>query len=392
MVRTSDLSPELLAALRMPRPYPAITFVMPTDPEFPFSEKSRILLRDLVTEAQRRLADDPDVERDIRLALRNHVLDADAIEQAGDPGRPSDALVVYLAAHEPIQVWQVTSPVVVTPRVEFAKRFLTRYLVAAEQRSNPYLVLVLDQDMCRLYRGAVNRLTEVHAHGFPAPPEIPSPEDAVPGPIPHSPPYEDHEELVKTYLRAVDRRLGEAVKAHNGLPLFVIGGDKILSAFLELTGQGKLIVGTLQLTGLNTDRPAELSRHLSPALEKFRADQVAGALAQLDKARSANRVAEGIGDVWTAVADKRVNLLVVEEKLVLAGRTADDGRVLETVPYPEQVTMPDPKQDVTPPQEGVLTDVVERLVEAAIDADGLVLFVPDETLGDAGGVAAVLRY
>lgn len=381
-----------MAALRMPRPYPAITLVMPTDPESPFGEKSRILLRDLVIEARRKLADDPGVEREVRLALREHALDSDAIEQAGDPGRPADAMVVYLAANEPAQVWQVTSPVLVRPRVEFADRFLTRYLVAAEQRSRPYLVLVLDQDMCRLYRGAVNRLTEEHTHGFPAPPEIPSPEDAVPGPIPHSPPYEGHEERVRHYLREVDRHLDEALKAHDGLPLFVIGADKTLSAFLALTAHRDLIAGTLKLTGLHTERPAEVGRHLAPALEKYRAGQVADALAELDRARSAGRYAAGVADVWTAVADRRVQRLIVEEGLVLAGRITEEGRALETVPYPEPVTMPDPRQDVAPPAQGVVTDIVERLVEGAIDADGPVLFVPDGTLGDAGGVAAALRY
>jgi hypothetical protein len=391
-VRTSDLSPELLAALRMPRPYPAITFVLPTDPDSPFSEKTRILLRDLVTDAQRKLAEDPEVDRDVRLTLRNQVLDADAIEQAGDPGHPSDAMIVFLAADEPVQVWQVASPQDVRPRTEFAGRFLTRYLVDAEQRSRPYLVLVLDQDLCRLYRGAVDRLAEVREHGFPAPPEIPSPEDAVPGPIPHSAPYEGHEEHVKKYLRAVDRHLGEALAAHGGLPLFVIGGDKILAAFQAVTGHGDRVVGTLQLTGMNTDRPAEVARHLAPALDKFRAEQIAEAEAELDRARSGERYAGGIAQVWTAVADKRVQWLVIEESLVLAGRITLDGRTLETVPYPEPVTMPDPKQDVAPPREDVVTDVVERLVEGAIDADGRVLFVPEGTLADSGGVAASLRY
>jgi hypothetical protein len=197
---------------------------------------------------------------------------------------------------------------------------------------------------------------------------------------------------VKRYLREVDGHLGEALKAHSGLPVFVVGGDKVLSAFLGLTGHRDSVVGTTQLTGMNTDKPAELGRHLAPALEKYRAEQIAAARAELDKALSAGRYASGITDVWTAVADKRVHRLIVEEGLVLAGRISDEGRALETVPYPEQVTLPDPKEDVAPPQEGVVTDVVERLVEGAIDADGLVMFVPDGTLGDAGGIAAALRY
>ena len=391
-MRTFDLIPEVLAALRTPRPYPAITLAMPTDPKLPFDEKARILLRDLVTQAQRQLADTPDVEREVRLDLRDRRLDAAAIEQAVDAEHPADALVVYLAANEATQVWQIASPILVTPRVEFGSNFLTRYMVDAEQHSRPYLALVLDQEMCRLYRGAADRLAEVRGYGFPAPPRIPSPEDAIPGPVPRATPYKGYQEHVNHYLRDVDRHLGAALKAHNGTPLFVIGGEKILSAFRRLTGYEDLIVRTLPLTGMDTDTPAQLMRHLNPVIEEYRAAQVTAAMAELDAARSTSTYAGGVKDVWTAVADKRVYRLIVEEGLVVAGRIAEDGRVLETVPVPEPVTLPDPKEEVTPTEPDIATDVVEQLVEHAADADARIMFVPDGTLAEAGGVGAVLRY
>lgn len=58
------------------------------------------------------------------------------------------------------------------------------------------------------------------------------------------------------------------------------------------------------------------------------------------------------------------------------------------------MTLPDPKKDMEPSPHalGVATDIVERLVDNAIAADARVLFVPDGTLQEAGGVAALLRY
>ncbi len=96
--------------------------------------------------------------------------------------------------------------------------------------------------------------------------------------------------------------------------------------------------------------------------------------------------------MWTAVADKRVYRLVVEEGLAVAGRVGGDGRDLEVVPFPEPVTLPDPVPDVEPPAHdaGVATDIVEQLVENAMEAGSRVMFVPDGTL--SAGVAAVLRY
>ncbi|WP_240634386.1 MULTISPECIES: baeRF3 domain-containing protein [Streptomyces] len=367
---------------------------MPTDPDFPFSEKDRILLRDLCTEAKRRLADDPEVERDARLELRDHRLDPTVIERAADPFHPDDAMVVYVAADEPVQVWRMTSLAAVQPRVEFATAFLTRYLVAAEQRSKPYLVLVLDQDMCRLYHGSVRRLEEVERDGWPGAPQIPSPEDAIPGEIPHAAPYEGHEERVEQYLRTVDKRLGDALKEHDGLPLFVIGGDKILSTFKGLTGYENRIAGTLPLTGMDNFPAPDLAKRMQPVLADFHTKQVAQAVAELEEAHGHGKYVGGAPEVWTAVADKRVHQLLVEEGLMVAGRITGDGRVLEVAEVPQPVTLPNPKPDVEPPPHtyGVATDIVEQLVDNAISAGSRVLFVPDGTLAAAGGVAAVLRY
>ena len=388
----SELTPETLDTLRSSRPYPAVTMVMPVDPRAPFSEKDRILLRGLCTEAQRQLAEDGDVERDVRLALRDGKLSPESIAELVDPGVPAGELVVYVSASEPTVVWQVPTDAEVLPRVEFADRYLTRYLAAAEQRSWPYLVLVLDQEMCRLWRGASSRLREVQGYGFPDAPAIPSPQDAVPGPIPRAQPYEAHEEYVKQYLRTVDKNLSRALKAHPDLPLFVIGGEKILAAFLELTGHRDLVADTLPLTGMDKDTLVELARRIVSTVEAHRAEQVAEAVRDLQDARSQSKYAGGPAEVWTAVADKRVQRLLIEEDLLIAGRIGGDGRDLVTVPYPEPVTVPQPKEDFEPPEPGVDTDIVEQLVENAVESGALILFVPDGTLADAAGVAATLRY
>lgn len=393
-MHTYDLTPEIRAALSKPQPYPAITMVMPTDPDFPFSDKDRIILRDLITEALRRLEDDPGVERSTRLRLRDLLQDPALIEHAADPFKPDDAMVVYVAANEPAQVWRVTSPARVEPRVEFATTFLTRYLVAAQQRSRPYLVLVLDQEVCRLFHGSVKRLVEVEEGGWPDKPQIPSPEDAIPGAIPSAAPYRGHEERVEQYLRTVDKRLGQALKGHRDEPLFVVGGDKILATFKGLTSYGNSIAGTLPLTGMDKDRAQDLAKRLQPVLNDYFARQVAEAVVELDEARGQNKYVGGASEVWTAVADKRVRRLLVEEGLRVSGRVSEDGRTLELVDVPEPVTLPDPKRDIGPSAHsmGVATDIVEQLVDQAIDADSRVLFVPDGSLMAADGVAALLRF
>ncbi|MFD0634380.1 hypothetical protein ACFQ9X_25345 [Catenulispora yoronensis] len=115
----------------------------------------------------------------MRLTLRDEKLDPDAILDLVDPSVPAGELVVHVSAADPTRLWQVPTGADATLRAEFSDVFLTRYLVAAEQRSWPYLVLVLDQEVCRPHRGSAEELREVKEHGFPDTPAIPSPEDAV---------------------------------------------------------------------------------------------------------------------------------------------------------------------------------------------------------------------
>jgi len=143
---------------------------------------------------------------------------------------------------------------------------------------------------------------------------------------------------------------------------------------------------------MDKDTPAELARRIAPTVEAHRAEQVAEAVRDLQDARSQSKYAGGPAEVWTAVADKRVQRLLIEEDLLIAGRIGGDGRDLVTVPYPEPVTVPQPKEDFEPPEPGVDTDIVEQLVENAVESGALILFVPDGTLADAAGVAATLRY
>ncbi|MFD0634379.1 hypothetical protein ACFQ9X_25340 [Catenulispora yoronensis] len=197
---------------------------------------------------------------------------------------------------------------------------------------------------------------------------------------------------MRQYLRVVDTHLGQALKVHDGLPLFVVGGEKILSSFLDLTAYRDVVAGTLPLTGMDKDSPSDLAKRIAPEVGRHRAGQVAAALTELEDSRSQNRYAGGPAEVWTAVADKRVHRLVLEEGLLLAGKVGGDGRELATLPFPEPVTLPQPKEDIEPPAIGVHTDIVEQLVENSMESGARVLFVPDGTLREAGGVAAVLRY
>ncbi len=79
--------------------------------------------------------------------------------------------------------------------------------------------------------------------------------------------------------------------------------------------------------------------------------------------------------LWESARTGRVRLLAVEENF--------------------KVTMRDDGEHLIPADDGDLDareDIVDEIVEQCLDTGAEVRFVPDGTLGDAAGIAGVLRY
>ncbi|MFD4986794.1 hypothetical protein [Streptomyces sp. NPDC058374] len=378
-MHTSELTPAVLKELRRPRPYPAVSLLMPTHRTRPERDQDFIRLRNLLSEARKRLQQDPQVERDARLELEN-VLREESFREFDDIVYAGDGLLLLAAPGEQLQTWQLTTSVDLPTRVEFSDTYLTRALVSARLHARPYYVLVLDQEMSRLWIGEGERLTEVEDHGFPAPPEIPDPEDAIPGPIYGRNPSSIRDERIRQYVTDVDERLTRALDAQP-LPLFVVGGVEVLSRFEQISRHAAKLAGRVEAAGQDTDSWPKLSERIAPAREEYARELVRQDLAALDDARSAKRFSGGLAEVWSVVADRRASLLLVEENFAAAGRI-DAERQLHPVELPDE----------GPPPEGVETDIVDTLVETALDGDAEVRFVPDGTLTEDGRVAAVVRY
>ncbi|WP_436738916.1 hypothetical protein [Streptomyces sp. BBFR102] len=384
-MHTSELTPAVLKELRRPRPYPAVSLLMPTHRTRPERDQDFIRLRNLLSEARKRLREDPRVERDARLELEGK-LSEESFREFEDIVYAGDGLLLLVAPGEELQTWQLSTPVEVPTRIVFSDTYLTRSLVNARLHAHPYYVLVLDQETSRLWVGEGERLTEVEDHGFPAPPRIPDPEDAVPGPLYGRSPSAIREERVRQYMTDVDERLTRALDAQP-LPLFVVGGVEVLSRFDQVTRHAARFAGRVELAGQDTDSRTKLAERLVPAREEWARERVRQDMAALDDARSAKRFAGGLPEVWTMAAERRVGLLLVEESFVAVGQVDEEGRLhLEEVPEGTE-----PPLDV---EVGVSagTDIVDTLVETALDGDAQVRFVPDGTLTGDGRVAAVVRF
>ncbi len=361
------LSPAVLAELRRPRPYPAVSILMPTHRREPDNAQDPVRLRNLLAEAKEKVQADPQVSRADRIDVLEQL---DRALTEVDLVHAEDGLAI-LAAPGEHQVWSLgrTAPA----RVVLSDTFLTRNLVAAQIAERPHWVLAIAADRVALWGGTQERVTEETAYGFPLIREYENPDPERQEQIGDTPSTFRDEET-KTFLRQADTELGKVLAA-DPRPLFVVGDAPALALLDSVGAIAKEAAAQLPHGGLAQANAETVRQVVEPAVRAHADQEISNALAQLDKARGRSAFAAGLDEVWKSAGEGRVALLVVEENFRTTVR--DDGDHL--VPADADET-------------GAREDIVDEVIERALDTGAKVSFVPDGTLSDAGRIAADLRY
>ncbi|MCU7821712.1 chemotaxis protein [Kitasatospora sp. DSM 101779] len=371
-METDSLTSDTLRELRSARPYPAVSLTMPTHRREPDNAQDAVRLRNLLAEAERRIDADPEASRQDRIDLHKQLERAVA---EVDLRHSLDGLVVYATTNEH-QVWSL--PREVPERVVLSDTFLTRNLVAAKAQERPYWVMAVAADRATLWSGAGLALHEHKADGFPMEAEgvdwdVQREERTGGQPSTFS------NEETRRFLRSVDAALGTVLGADRR-PLFLIGLPQAVSALQEVGTAAGAAVATVLKGGLTDGPDRALLQELAPAMAQFASHESDRVSTALDAARSRKAFAAGLDEVWEAVCEGRVDMVAVEEHFQRTMRLAD-GHLA-------------PAEDGGPGgwEEGVREDIVDELVETALDKGAEVVFVPDDELTAHDHIAAVLRY
>lgn len=367
---SNALTPDVLRELRAPRPYPAVSLTMPTHRRDRHNEQDAVRLRNLLAEAGRRLEAEPDLDKRTRAAIRGRL--GKAVAEV-DLRHALDGLLL-LADAEEFRIWYL--PREVPERVVLADTYLTRNLVAATAQSRPYWVLGIAADRATLWSGSGESLHEHRGDGFPmTPPEETwdvEREERI-GDTPST--FRDEE--TRRFLRSVDEAMG-AVLARRPRPLHLVGLAPALALLEEAGNATRTAVGRLVKGGL-TDGPAPvLLKELQPVIEEYARREKDEVLTRLDDAKGRRTFAAGLDEVWESVREKRADLVALEEHYRRTVRVCDGHLV--------------PVHDSTAASPDVRDDIVDELVEAALDGGAEVVFLPDDILAGHDRIAAVLRF
>lgn len=341
--------------------------MLPTHRTWPENQQDSLRLRNLIAEASTRLlAEFP--RREIETILAK----LDELTQAIDYRYLLDGLAIFVNQE---YAKKFVLPFPIRERVIINHTFATRDIIFALNRTQPYWVLVLSEKPTRLYQGLNNHLEEITEDDFPMFHLGPGGAESLPGGFGiKKSAYRD--EYDRKFFRHVDAALSGVV-SERSLPLVLVGVERNLAFFLEVTQNAGLVTASLQGSHDSTPAP-ELAELVWPLVKSQIAIKRQEALEELEISAASGRVAAGVNAIWTNAIDGRGALLLVEQNYHYPAHLEDDGRVLLAA------------ADTTEPN--VIDDAVDEIIEIVLAKQGRVMFTEDGQLDKYGHIALILRY
>lgn len=347
--------------------YPALTVTLPAHRTSPENRQDPIRLRNLVGDATERLLKEF-AKREVAPLLSRLEELANGIDHTY--GMDGLALFVNKDFGRAFQV-----PFTLKERVVVDEDFFTRDLVFALNRTPRYWTLALSEKPTRLFEGTRDTLVEVKDNGFPRIHTGPGGEQPLPrGTGINTSAHRD--ERHRQFFRQVDSELKRFLTA-DPLPLAVVGVERYLAFFEEVTGHRSAIIATLP--GNYDKTPAhELGALVWPSVKAGLAARRQKVLQELDQAIGEKKVASGVTEVWQAANEGRGRLLLVEEDYHVPGTVDETGMHLTLA--------------TNPAAPGVMDDAADEIIETVLAKQGRVVFLENGQLENHRRIALILRY
>lgn len=347
--------------------YPSLSITLPTHRTSPENRQDPIRVGNLVAEAHERLLAEFS-KREIEPLLAR----LDKLVEAIDYRYTLDGLALFVNRDFARAFFL---PFSLKERVAVDETFFTRDLVYAMNRSPRYWVLVLSEQPTRLFEGSQKTLTEVQEEGFPLTHTGPGGELPLPGGY-GAKKSQYRDERHRQFFRQVDAAL-RLFLLDDPLPLIVVGVDRYLSFFKEVSEHKDAISATLE--GSHDSTPEhELGELVWPVVKHTLAEERQKYLDELDKAVGERKFASTIGEVWRMAQAGRGRLLLVEEDFHYPARVDESGLHIE------------PAEDTEAPD--VLDDAVDEVITIVLDKGGKVVFLENGQLDAHSRIALILRY
>lgn len=346
---------------------PCVTISLPTHRTAPDNLQDRIRLKNLVVQASERLSNDYGQRQiaDVLTQLEQLVAEIDVQKNL-------DGLVLCVNQD---MARSFVLPFSVQERVVVDDTFYTRDLVYGMNRTVNYWVVTLNENATRLFRGINDLLIEHNEFGFPMMHTGPGGTTSLSDGIGINRSAE-RDDAHRQFFRAVDAGV-HAVRTHEALPLVVVGVDRFVTFFHEVTDHADAIMATIHGSH-DTSTVHQLAAVVWPAVQTHASQLGIKALNELQVAIGGKRMVATMPEVWRVAHEGRGQHLLVEREFVYPGRVDASGLTLTAA------------TDST--ASGVLDDAVDELITQVMATGGQVTFVNPGDLHEYQHIALITRY
>jgi hypothetical protein len=265
--------------------------------------------------------------------------------------------------------------IAVEERIIIDESFEIRDLVYSKKQHQKYLVLALSAEESRVYLGNSNCISRIVSntpnsyHAF-----VNDMQERIAN-------FSDMKELkqivLDKFLRNLDNSLDIILKTYH-LPLFVLGTEKILGHFKQLTKHAGSVIEYVH--GNYDDANLEqLKQALGPHIADWKKFRQRDIVNQLEDAAGKNKLAAGIRDVWQEAMRYKGRLLVVEQDyMYVAEHGSNEENIYKTLePYNKF---------------SYIKDAVDDVIEKVLENGGDVEFADAGVLKDYHHIALIQNY
>lgn len=263
----------------------------------------------------------------------------------------------------------------VKEKVVIDESFEIRDLVYNRKKAQQYIVMVLSTDHVRAFhhnntewiRLELNEPADAENYRNDPPERISN----------FSDPAERKEILLDKFIQHADNNLSSLLR-ELGLPVFILGTERVLGHFKKMTVNSRHIVGFVH--GNYEDATInELQHVIKPQVHEWEKKKQSQLFEQLESAMSAKKLAIGVRQVWQASSQKNTRLLVVEKEYIMAAEHGAEPGII----YPkEQVSL----------NSFHIKDAVDDIIEKVLLNGGDVEFVENGSLRNYEHIALIQYY
>lgn len=324
----------------------------------------KILMKNLVKEAEARLLNEYERRR------INGLLDQlSSLQNEIDMSANLDSLHIFLS-DDTKEIIKSPWPATIN-RVNISTKFAIRPLVKAYNRSEPYLIMLLNQNAVNLYE-ALNDgiIEEIKDNNFPFTDN--EPYTLYPEKL-GDPKYVD--DLTRNFFNMIDKAL---VEVHNktGLKCVVVCTEPNYSLLMQVADNPSAYIGQVSVD-YNNSAPHQIVKNTWKLIEELQRKRRSKDIAMVKEAVSQGNVLTDLHEIYRAAKDGRGDLLVVYQD------------------FKQPVMMKDEYDfdlidDAS--TNGAIDDITSDIAWEVVSKKGRVIFTQQDEIKELGKIVLKTRY